>query len=54
MNHGGKREGAGRKAGTKGLNFPISIRVTKDAYYILKTVVNKSEYIDKLIKRDRL
>ena len=47
--HGGRREGAGRKANDR--SIPVLVRITKEASDKLNTVGNKSEFIDNLIKQ---
>jgi len=47
--HGGRREGAGRP--TNDRNIAVSVRISKEAYGILKQQGNKSEFIDNLIKK---
>jgi len=47
--HGGRREGAGRKANDR--SIPVLVRITKEAADKLNTVGNKSEFIDNLIKQ---
>lgn len=50
-NHGGKREGAGRKASGKvGKSYYLTL--SQEATEKLKSVYNKSEYIDRLISND--
>ena len=50
-NHGGKREGAGRKASGKvGKSYYLTL--SPEATEKLKSVYNKSEYIDRLISND--
>lgn len=50
-NHGGKREGAGRKASGKvGKSYYLTL--SQEATEKLKNVYNKSEYIDRLISND--
>lgn len=50
-NHGGKREGAGRKASGKvGKSYYLTL--SQEATEKLKSVYNKSEYIDRLIFND--
>lgn len=50
-NHGGKREGAGRKASGKvGKSYYLTL--SQEAAERLKSVDNKSEYIDRLITND--
>lgn len=48
--HGGSRPGAGRRANNR--KCMLSVRISPEADEIIKTVRNKSEYIDGLIKRD--
>ena len=49
--HGGKREGAGRKASGKvGKSYYLTL--SQEAIEKLKSVYNKSEYIDRLISND--
>lgn len=49
--HGGKREGAGRKASGKvGKSYYLTL--SPEATEKLKSVYNKSEYIDRLISND--
>lgn len=49
--HGGKREGAGRKASGKvGKSYYLTL--SPEATEKLKNVYNKSEYIDRLIMED--
>jgi hypothetical protein len=51
-NHGGKREGAGRKASGKvGKSYYLTL--SQEATEKLKSVYNKSEYIDRLISNDK-
>ena len=46
---GGYREGSGRKA--TGREYRLTVRVTKVAYDKISKVANRSETIDKLIRR---
>ena len=48
--HGGSRPGAGRRANDR--KCMLSVRISPEAEEIIKTVKNKSEYIDNLIKKD--
>ena len=48
--HGGSRPGAGRRANDR--KCMLSVRISPQAEEIMKTVRNKSEYVDTLIKRD--
>lgn len=45
---GGYREGGGRPATDR--NFPVTVRISREAFEKLKAVKNKSEFFDKLIK----
>ncbi len=45
---GGARQGAGRK--TNDRNYPLHVRISREANDLLATIPNKSEYIDNLIK----
>lgn len=47
--HGGRRSGAGRPA--NGRSIMVCVRITKEAADILNTQLNKSEFIDNLIKK---
>lgn len=47
---GGYREGGGRPA--TGRDFPVTVRISKEALEKLGTVRNKSEFIDRLIKEN--
>lgn len=46
--HGGKREGAGRKVTP--YKKSLMVRISDEAYDIIKDKKNKSEYIDTIIK----
>ena len=50
--HGGAREGAGRPE-TSGRSVRLSIRLTPEAAALLDRVANKSEYIERLIQKER-
>lgn len=47
---GGYREGGGRPA--TGRDFPVTVRISKEALEKLGTIRNKSEFIDRLIKEN--
>lgn len=46
---GGRREGSGRKVTP--YKIPISVKVSQEAFEILQTKKNKTEYIDEIIRR---
>lgn len=46
--HGGARPGSGRPS--KGRIVRLSIKVSEEAALKLKDIMNKSEYIDRLIR----
>ena len=49
-NHGGRRSGAGRPANDRKIS--LSVRITQEAMDLLNMrTKNKSEYIDRLIKK---
>ena len=45
---GGRRPGSGRPSNDR--NIPLMVRISKEAAEKLQSVVNKSEFIDELIK----
>ena len=49
-NWGGYREGGGRPATDR--NVAVTVRISKEAADKLKTVKNKSEFIDRIIKEN--
>lgn len=49
-NRGGRRQGSGRKR--LGRDCQVCLKLSKQAYDILKKFKNRSAYIDELIKRE--
>jgi len=47
---GGARQGSGRKANDR--NYPLHVRISREANDMLAIIQNKSEYIDNLIRND--
>lgn len=47
--HGGARQGAGRKSGER--KYTLYVRISKEANDIISRVANKSEFIDNLLKQ---
>ena len=47
--HGGSRPGAGRRANDR--KCMVLVRISPEAHEMLKPVRNKSEYVDRLIKK---
>ena len=46
-NHGGRREGSGRR--DLGRNVAVTVRISPEAKALLDTVQNKSEWVDAMI-----
>lgn len=51
-NRGGRRQGSGRKK--LGRDYQICLKLSKQAYDVLKQIKNKSAMVDELIKNYKL
>lgn len=51
-NRGGRRQGSGRKK--LGRDYQICLKLSKQAYDVLKKIKNKSAMVDELIKNYKL
>lgn len=49
-NHGGKREGAGRKPKVKGQTLHVGFKCSQDVWDILQMQPNKTKYIEDAIR----
>ena len=48
-NHGGRREGSGRR--DLGRSVAVTVRISPEAKALLDTVANKSEWVDEMVKK---
>ena len=53
MTHGGKRKGAGRKAGPNGAKVPYATKLTPDVVEYLRQLDNAAETIDDTLRRSK-
>jgi len=50
--HGGRREGAGRKKGTRVI--PVFFTISEEAFDVLSGIANRSKWLDELLKKMRM